>query len=308
MSAFKQNPFLIGFSAVMVLGVGALGYLTYSASDDNSAARSEYDTAAAELKRLQTGKPANTLENQKKVEANLKDLKVQVADLQDDLSKAKFKLESISSTGFQDKLRDAVGRIVAKASESKVKLPSSDDKEPFYLGFQTYQRATPPAAVAPLLARELSAIEAVMSVIVSQKDVIVTALDRQELPEEQPNKPAPAPTGRPGAKPAVEPESPVVEKQRFTVKFATTNEKFQTILNSIVSNTDQLYIVRHVSIQNSVPEPPSKNPGGGTGGDVPVPPTPQPPTGKLDLIFGKELVNATLVIDIANVKDPAKNK
>src|SRR5688572_22041129 len=103
MSAFKQNPFLVGFGAVMVVGVGALGYLTYSAADAHSAARTEYDNAAQDLTRLQNLRPYPIEENLTKFVEQKNDLQAKVIKLQQELSGSKIKVEEISPSGFQTK-------------------------------------------------------------------------------------------------------------------------------------------------------------------------------------------------------------
>src|SRR5687768_6354974 len=119
----KKNPFLIGFIVVMVLGVGALGYLTYSAADDHSTARKEYDDAAGELRRLQGLRPFPNPEHVKQFQVQRDELQAKVTALQKDLAEVKIKEEEISPSEFQNKLRDTVARVTAKATESKVTLP-----------------------------------------------------------------------------------------------------------------------------------------------------------------------------------------
>src|SRR5215208_6397740 len=118
MSAFKNNPFLVGFTVVMVLGVGALGYLTYSAADENSKAREEYDAAASELRRVQSLKPFPNPEHLKAFQAQREEAQAKVTALQKELSAVKIKEEEIAPSEFQNKLRDTVARVLAKAAES----------------------------------------------------------------------------------------------------------------------------------------------------------------------------------------------
>src|SRR5215218_4556930 len=89
MSALKKNPFVVGFAVVMVLGVGALGYLTYNAADDHSKARAEYEDAANELRRLQTLKPFPNEEHLKKFQVQRGEIQGKVTALQKELSSIK---------------------------------------------------------------------------------------------------------------------------------------------------------------------------------------------------------------------------
>lgn len=319
MSALKQNPFLVGFGVVMAIGIGALGYLTYSASDEYSKANDEFQSASAELKRLQGGKPYPDKDNLKKVEDQKKALQAKINELQSSLSSLKLKVEDISPTGFQDKLRDTVARIAAKAQEANVKLPATD-KEKFYLGFNVYQGEPPKGPAAPPLYRELRAIESVMNLILETKNVEVKELVRSEIKEEKNPKPAASTPGNKNKQTLGEDGPKLLEKENFTIKFSTTQENFQRILNGIVTHKEQFFIPRYVVIQNEKPDAPAKqlavaavpstpladnsanpaaaNPAGAAG----APAVPEAP--KLEYVFGKELVEVTLELDLVDVKEP----
>jgi len=318
MSAFKQNPFLIGFTVVMVLGVGALGYLTYSAASEHEKAQTEYNNAADELKRLQTLKPFPSDENLAKYVEQKKEVQAKVDALQKELASIKIKVEDISPSEFQVKLRDTVGRVSAKAAESNVTLPGTD-KDKFYLGFNLYQGEPPKAPAAPLLYRELRAIEAVMNIIIETKNVVVKELSRSELKEERnpkattvdPNNPGKGGKGGKG-----EEGQKLVSKEGFTLKFSTTQENFQRILNGIVSNKEQFFIPRYVVVENEKKDPPPKNaiagtpppppppgPDNATNGTPPAAPAP-PAAEKLEYIFGKEMVEVTMDLELVDVREP----
>lgn len=317
MSALKQNPFLVGFGVVMTLGIGALGYLTYTAADENTQALEEFETTASELKRLQSAKPYPDTENLKKIEAQKKALQARINDLQASLSAVKIKVEDISATGFQDKLRDTVGRIAAKAPDANVKLPGTD-KEKFYLGFNVYQSEPPKGPAAPYLYRELRAIEAIMNLILEVKNVEVKELVRAELKEEKAPKPALAQTG-PGKGNKQEDGLKVVQKDSFTIKFSTTQENFQRILNGIVTHKEQFFIPRSIVLQNEKQDSPPKvaavaavpatpladNSANPAAANPPGTPEAAKPEGsKLEWIFGKEFVEVTMELDLVDIKEP----
>jgi len=314
MSALKQNPFLVGFGAVMVVGVGALGYLTYSAAEAHSAARAEYDNAAQDLTRLQNLRPYPIEENLAKFIEQKNDLQAKVTKLQQELSGSKIKVEDISPSGFQTKLRDAVASVETRAKEANVTLPV-DDKGKFYLGFNTYQGEPPQGPAAPHLYRELRAIESIFNLIIETKNVAIKELKREPLKEEQAPK-APAPDPKKGGKkgPTTEDDSKkVVHKESFAIKFSTTPENFQRILSGIVNNKEQFFIPRHITVLNEKPEALSK----AVAATPPPPPPPDPnqpaatpaaaaaPAGPtLEYVFGKELVEVNLVLDLVDVAEP----
>lgn len=322
MSAFKQNPFLIGFSVVMVLGVGALGYLAYSASEDHSKARSDYDNEAGELKRLQGLRPFPNDEHLKKFQAQRLEMQGKVDAIQKELASRKIKIEDIAPSSFQDKLRDAVARVTSKAPESNVILP-----EKFYMGFPLYQSEPPKAAAAPALYRELRAIEAVMNLILEVKNVKLDELSRSELKEEK--KPVPVIVDpKKKEKSKAEEGRGIVEKETFTLKFTTTQENFQRILNGIASHKEQLFVPRYIAVASEKQDAPPKvaavapaapqtladasattNPAT-TPGATPAPADPAAAAAaaaaagpRLEYIFGKETVTVTMEIDLIDVKD-----
>jgi hypothetical protein len=313
MSALKQNPFLVGFGAAMVVGIGALGYLTYSAAEAHSAAREEYDNAATDLNRLQNLRPFPNTENLAKFVEQKKEFQAKVAKLQRELAASKIKVEDISPTGFQDKLRDTVARVTARAAESNVTLPL-DDKQKFYLGFGVYQGEPPKGPAAPLLYRELRAIESLMNLILDVKNVAIKEFTRQPLAEEQGPKVA-APEPKKGAKkgPADDDSKKVVQKDSFTVKFSTTPENFQRILSGIVNSKEQFFIPRHLTILNEKPEaqskvvaaaapppPPVPDPANPNAPAVPV----APATPTLEYVFGKELIEVNMTLELVDVAEP----
>src|SRR4029434_3242903 len=73
MNWIKQNTFLAGFIAVMVIGVGALGYLLFSASSHYEEVRTDYAAKAKELNRLETLKPYPEAGNLKQLDEQKKE-------------------------------------------------------------------------------------------------------------------------------------------------------------------------------------------------------------------------------------------
>ena len=330
MSAFKKNPFLIGFSVVMALGVGALGYLTYSAADEHAKARQGYDSAADELKRLQGLRPFPNDEHLKKFQVQKNELQGKVDALQKELSATKIKVEDISPTSFQDKLRDTVARITSRAPQANVALP-----EKFYMGFPVYQAEPPRAPAAPGLYRELRALEIVMNLLLETKNVRVDELSRAELKEEKGAKPAVPADPKKKDKSKEDEGRKLVEKESFTLKITTTQENFQRVLNGLATNKEQFFVPRYITVVNEKADPPAKlaiapaapadpslaaasadpnaaNPPA-TPAAPPAPGTaaaPAAPTGpKLEYVFGKEAVTVTMDIDLVDVKElEAKNE
>lgn len=308
MSWITQNKFLAGFGAVMLAGVGTLGYFAYDASNTYDTAKSEYDSAVGELHRLEGLAPFPNDEHLKKFVAQKEELKARISGLQMSLAATQLKLDPISPTAFQDKLKEAVARVSGKVTEAKVKLP-----EKFYLAFAEYQSEPPKDAIAPFAYRELRSIELLMNMLIDAKEVSLNELTRSALKGERDAKAAVKVEEKPNAKDKGgdgEGKMKLVRKDSITLKFVTSQDRFNKILNQIVSCKEQFFIPRVVSVLNEKQEPPPKalaaapapvlQPDGTT---APAPDAEIRP-GQLEYIFGTERVDVTLELDLVDFAEP----
>ncbi len=311
MSWLSENKFLAGFGAVMIVGVGALGYLTYSASEDYDKAKNEYDNAVGELHRLEELNPFPNAEHLKKFVTQKDEFKAQIDALHKNLAATQIKAEDILGTAFQDKLKEAVARVTTKAAEAKVGLP----KENFYLGFSEYQVKTPETPVAAPLYRELRSIELLMDLLIEAKEVNLTDLVRSPLKAERDPKNAPKADAKPNTKGKgadEEPKKKLVHKDSIVLKFVTTQDRFNKILNQIASNKQQFFIPRSITILNEKQEPPAKAPAVAPAlTPAPDGATPQPDAAPVELkasqleyVFGTERVDVTLELDLVDFAEP----
>jgi len=181
MNWIKANKFLTGFFAVMLVGIGVLGYFLFSASSAFDAADENYQQKAGELHRLRTLPLYPNPKNLKALEAQKDEAAQLVAGFQEKLTTRDFKADEITPQEFQDRLKKAVTDIVAKAADAHMELP----KDKFYLGFDPYETRPPgPEAVGPLT-RQLKAIEWVMEKLIDAKITRLTSFKRTPLPEEK---------------------------------------------------------------------------------------------------------------------------
>jgi hypothetical protein len=322
MSVLKQNPFLAGFGAFMLVGAGTLGYLGYSAMDENSAARKDYEEKRSDLSSLQGYSIHPDEKNLKEIKAIKLALQAKVDGLQKDLSGTKIKVDPISPAAFQDKLKDTVVSIMERSVEARVKFPGNEkDKEKFYLGFDDYKSTQPKQDAAPALNRELKAIETVVNLLLETRNVEVKELNRPNIREEKDPKPGAEPKKGKNSNEAG--GRPLIDRQTFHIGFVTTQDNLKKILNGIVGNPQQLFVVRNLSVHNEKQEPPNKLAAVPAAPPPPAPADPKDPktpgtppaatpdaagaimeAGKKEFIFGKELVEATLQIDIVDVLEP----
>jgi hypothetical protein len=183
----------------------------------------------------------------------------------------------MSEVQFQDKLRESVSRVRAKAAEKGVAIESP---EKFYMGFALYETQPPRPEAAPLLGRQLKAIEVVVTQLIEQK-VASFNLERPPLPEESEKKSAaraneeggPGGEGRRGGEGG---PAPLVSRQPFDIVFTAEQGSFQTVLNGIVNNKTQFYIPRAMEVNNQTPKSPPRE--AATAALPPPEPGPTPPT------------------------------
>lgn len=296
MNWIKQNKFLSGFIAVMVIGVGALGFLLMQAQGNYATARSEYETKVSELNRLETLKPYPEAENLKQIEAQKTDYVAAIDMLQKNVAAAQIPIEPLSREQFQDKLREAVTRINAKAKESGFNLPPM-----FYLGMEKYQNEPPLAEAAPALGRQLKALEFVINKMIDDGISGIAKFERDTLPEEEgkAKKETASKPGAPGGKGDKDKSSKhSVVYHAVQIEFVAEQSRFRNFLNDVVAEKSQFFVPRLVVVKNEKDvAPPRIVAGGGTTTTVDDPNKPEPAS---KYVFGAEKVVVSLVLDIVD--------
>ena len=337
MSWVSENKFLTGFGGVILVGVGVLGYLTWSAMGKYETAVGEFDAAVGALKSTEGSKPSPNEANLKELAAQEQEVSDKVDALQKDLKSHVLATEPLTKEQFQDKLKESVARVSAKALERNVLLGEKQDK--FYMGYARYQSAPPDDAAAPALGRQLRAIELIMGILISDSGggIELKKLDREELPEERGVKRAKS-SDQSGKKKSGKDSGGenaghhLVDKSSVTVKFLGPDKALRQVMNALAAHKQQFFIIRTVSVQNEKLESPQKlsaaTPLAPTPGpsDAPNPaeappvpaavpaaptppaavpsPAPAAPQGSLQYAFGTEKVEATLEIEILDFADP----
>ena len=297
MNWIKQNKFLSGFIAVMVIGVGALGYLLFTAKSRYDEGRSEYESKVQELARLEGLKPYPEAENLKQFEEQKKEHAAAIAALHKNLAAAQIPIEPLTREAFQDKLREAVTRITTKAKDSGVGLPAM-----FYLGMEKYQTEPPLPEAAPALGRQLKALEFVLTKMIDDGVTSVSKFDRESLPEEEgkgkkDKSNEPAKPGQPGR---FEKSGKLVAYRGIEIEFTADQSRFRSLLNGIVTEKSQFFVPRLVVVKNEKDAaPPRVQPGAAVKADGVKENTDSKYT------FGLEKVNVSLVLDMVDFAEVA---
>lgn len=301
MNWFKENPFLAGIATVSLIGSAVLGYLIFQAASSYTASSEACTEAIAKLHTLQTKVPFPSEANLKVAQSGLDDYTTRINHLRSQLAKMEAPLdEKITPQQFQDGLRTAVNDIKGKAEANGVRLPAN-----FYFGFDQYQTQVPTELAAPYLNRQFRVIQSIVARLVDYKVASVDGVARASLPQESPSA-----TSGSGKKKNESDES-VLSRFPFDIAFSAEQGKFRVAFNSLLG-ADQFLIVRSLEIQNSNPVAPSKKntatasspqnafPGGSG--------SPEADPESLRVILGRELLKATLRMEMLDFTEPNTSK
>jgi len=312
MNWFKENPFLAGLSAIAAVGAAVLGYLIFQASSAFTAATDTYTASVSELHALQNRVPFPNQENLGVLKGSLEEYTARISGLRQQMAKMEQPLpENFTPQQFQDALRAAVNETKDRAAAAGVELP-----ENFYLGFNDYQTQVPSEQATPYLERQFQVIRTLVNRLIDFKVQSIDSLDRKPLPQESASnaqQPA-AQSGqppKPGQKAGAE---PVVERFPFDISFTAEQGKFRVAFNALLGS-DHFLVVRWLRLQNSSPNPPAR--GGDAGAalqttvsaDTPAPDATAAASGSnLQVILGREVVQATLRLEMLDFKEPPAPK
>jgi hypothetical protein len=311
MSWASENKFLIGFGAAVLAGAGTLGYLTFQAMGSHETALSELTAAKDELARVEGLTPFPNEAALKQLRAEKKELEDRLSAIQQAFKARVLPIEPIRKEAFQDLLKDTVATVLSSAAEAEVSLP---DK--FYLDYADYREKTPEEPAAPLLARQLRAIKIVIDLLINERRLELKELVRDRFSEEM-TSPKPGESQPPPGKPATgQAARKLVEKMGFSMKLTCSDEALRRILNGIVGNKQQIFIIRHISIQNERQASPQKT-AATVGPSTPhrpasLPASAVPPDGiatpavNLEYAFGKERIEATIAVEALDFAEPEK--
>lgn len=317
MTWLKENKFVAGVLVVTLAAGSGLGWMLLQAKTKYNQSAAAFETQANELKRLETAPAYPDKENLQAAEQQRLEHLTMITDLQKSLVAAGFPTEPIAPNQFQDQLKAAVTQFTAKAG--KVTIPKG-----FYYGFEQYATTLPNVEVAPVLARELKAIQLLFDTLLAKgkgRVVAITSFSRESFAEEINKKPGEVPKAtpkpaprRPGEKPAAAPVEPLVKPHFVDLVFVAEQGAVVDYLNELAANKQQFFITRYVALHNTNDKPPSRD--AGTAASVsgvdpvpaPVPETPLPGApqapSKDPIVLGNEKVEVTLRVEIVDFAQP----
>lgn len=293
MNWFQQNRLLGTF--LILFGICALlaGVVLYWTGGKWNAARTEFDTAAAELRRLEHLDPFPNDANYRKMRVHLRNYSAALDKLKEELKTQMLPLPSgLAPNEFQSRLLQAMLAASQKARENKVTLPDN-----FHLGFNEFVTSLPNTDVAPLLGQELSQIQLLMNILLDARVDSVSSFQRTPLPEERGGAPAPTATPIPGRKPTQASASgpKLLERNIVDVTFKTAPSVARKVLNQITSSSAQFYIIQTLYVRNEKDKGPSRETAAAA-----VPPTAlnAPGNAALNFIVGNEHIEISARIEM----------
>jgi hypothetical protein len=304
MNWIRGNSFLATLTAVTLLGCGALIFLMVQAMGRFEETSEAYAQAIHKLHTLQNRSPFPSVENLEKSQL----LKGQYAE---ELAALRAQLKSMQMPGspdvqpqrFQDDLRAAVNLITEKAAAAGVELPKG-----FYLGFSQYANSLPNERAAPVLARQLSIINKIVTDLIDFRVRSIDKLDRLPLPEESSAPPAPKPERTAQRGHEAEASAVGMIRQPFDLSFTAEQGKLRVAFNALLGS-DQFLLIRYLALENSARVgPPISRVASGSGARPDQAPAARPPNvapaNSLNVILGRELVKASMRIEIIDFPPP----
>jgi hypothetical protein len=253
MNWFQQNRFLGGFLGVLALATLLDGsfLLHEKGAADKQEARLE--ATINELTRLRRSRPFPNEKNLEKTKAQSDTYRSSLLTLENELKTRTLPIVPMQPNEFQAQLRQSVNEVIENARASKVQLP-----ENFYLGFDEYTTSLPNSAAAPLLGRELKAIETLANVIVSAHVDSVNGLTRVPLLQEKAATPTPGKTR--ATKPRLAPNAATRagEGNSLEVGFSASPAATRKVLNQIAAAKEQLFVIRTLVVKNQVDKAPKR--------------------------------------------------
>ena len=321
MDWIRQNRFLSGYLAVVIVGVLGLGFWVFKGWGAFKEAREKWETDNNRLTSLERKQLYPNNENLEEKKRQVQSFAKAVGELQDTLTSGQRELKpTLNEQQFREILNGSKEAVAAVAAQSKLKIP-----EDFFLGFEAYTqgKAINPLAI-PLLEWKVDAIkqfvalaaESGVAELISVERVEFAKEDRGWAPEEEGgSKPKSSKTSGKGSRQAKAPsgDNPlatadkVMETYRFTARVRGSYPSIQALLNAVSNDETFFFWIRDLRIENNVKTSPRR-------ADIP-PPAPVPdalpddsgqvPMVDASILFGNEEVYARLVVDAVRFKAPA---
>jgi len=316
MNWFEHNRFLGWFLIGLALGCLGVGFFFFRAKISSDAESARLEKTAAELKRLDSLAPFPDESHYQEARTLADAYKSSLAALQEEIKSHQLPLEPLAPNEFQTKVRQAVSATREKARANRVRLP-----EKFFLGFDEFATSLPSAEAAPLLGRELKAMQMLIDILIDARVDSINAFHREPIAEERTASPTPQSSPRAGrprdsvaaASPTPAASPTMVEGNALSVTFASSPSAARKVLNQIVSAKEQFFIIRTLHVRNEKergpprtepvePPPLFNNPTANKSAVNTVSPGATPGARTVTFVVGNEHIEISAQIEIVNFK------
>ncbi len=305
---------LVGGGIALALLILALVFLM-RARREYAGINGQLSAASDRLEQLNRRAPFPSAENVKLMEQNLQTLQDAAAVLYTNLLKGQIRPERIEAAEFAPLLERAAKRLYQRAAENGVLLP-----ERFNLGMARYAAGELPTPDAiPRLVVQLKCMDALCQILFQAKIHSLLSIERQQFETAAATRAEVPVFRRRGAaqETAAEglPDIPMpasnalYEVERFGLTFSARDAGVWEVLN-LLNSTPLVAAVLDVRLANQATDQLGKaQPMTQTGVDMPVAPSLNRfPQHEERVIAGRELVKASVVVDIYRILPPAKEE
>lgn len=284
MDWIRENKTLATIAGIFLAGALAIGALLLMAHFAYGDSLEKLESLSLKVANQEKAAIYPSEQNVAALEQKVGAYETSVTNLGEVLLKLQVPAKDISDTDFQNKLKQQIADIRAKALEAKCQLPKD-----FAFGFEAYTKALPPAAAAKQLNDYFDSVSAFVVAAIENGVASIDSLQRTELKIEKGEQVIPqatTPKNEPRAtakskskstktkggkadKPIRE-VAKVVERRQLTVTMTTDQRPLQALTNILASPTKMPYfmVVRNLRIENEKQEGPLRS--------VSVPLSPEP--------------------------------
>ena len=269
MDWMRENKTLAAIIGVMVAGGLGLAAVLVMSYFGFTTSLEEYQTVSNSVANAKGAKLFPSEENVTAKEAAVTEYEEAVGRLGTVLLALQQPIKPLSDTEFQARLKTRISEVRQQAANAKTALPKD-----FAFGFDSYTSGLPRSGeAATQLADYLSAVDAIVSMIIESGATSIDSLERTELQIEKGTPPPPpeppkeikkpsrsAKKSKATAKKAVPPKeiAKVVERRQVTLKLTLDQGPLQFIMNKLASPSQMVHftVVRQFRVENEKQEGP----------------------------------------------------
>ena len=318
MNWIKQNTFLSGLIALLVIGIGGLGFFFTKARGEFADAQDRLAAAYKSKRDLQGQKPFPSSENAAVVRDLVSDYRKKAEAVANKMYVGQVPMPTgVRVAQFREDRALKVDAVVEASSASGVTLP-----EGFYLGLDKYRAQVPLEGAVDQLQFQLNATVWLSNLLLAN-DVKRFSVKREQMPfETREQAPAPRARGRNNdrgnAKPKPKAE-PVSVTYPMEIAIELPEKNFQSVLNALSNTSSALgeaadegefyFVTRWMRLENQSLIGPERS---DEPDDIELEEGEEPAAEQesqgINMVFGRENVRAYLALDLVRFLPKVPNE